>query len=255
MHQIHSEHKLVLCEITIGLIISNLNEPDHMFITMWALFYNVKAIFLGKNRNSWVGLKETIVIDFNDYLCCFFGPSRKSLGLFGSGQCRGFVVGSIIITKKTTIAPYREELNCTGRCGQPDYDTRVFFRTVSDTFDTLPVFCLVDFNPWGIGIFRSYKCSSYQLTHVSNHLTVGRMQFLGLTYTNITSSGITNDYFTSMSEVDRKCALGIQDEEWISNEKQVAENNGHHLEMGLKVDIEVIPLWIRTYLSNELLPA
>jgi meiotic recombination protein SPO11 len=49
----------------------------------------------------------------------------------------------------------------------------------------IPTFCLVDFDPDGIGIMSTYKYGSMALSHQNQNLTVPSMSWLGVQSTDI----------------------------------------------------------------------
>jgi meiotic recombination protein SPO11 len=64
--------------------------------------------------------------------------------------------------------------------GYPDIQTRQFLRHLSTHYPELPILCLVDFDPDGIGIMSTYKHGSMSLAHESATLAVPSVQWLGV---------------------------------------------------------------------------
>ena len=64
--------------------------------------------------------------------------------------------------------------------GYPDIQTRQFLRLLYTSFPELPILCLVDHDPDGIGIMSTYKHGSIALAHESATLAVSSVQWLGV---------------------------------------------------------------------------
>ncbi|KIN01593.1 hypothetical protein OIDMADRAFT_160910 [Oidiodendron maius Zn] len=64
--------------------------------------------------------------------------------------------------------------------GYPDIQTRQFLHLLSTGCTGIPIFCLVDFDPDGIGIMSTYRHGSINLSHQNQNLTVPSIRWLGL---------------------------------------------------------------------------
>ncbi|ROT39024.1 DNA topoisomerase IV, alpha subunit [Sodiomyces alkalinus F11] len=62
--------------------------------------------------------------------------------------------------------------------GFPDLVTRGFLHLVQSVRPQLPIYCLTDFDPDGVGIMRCYKHGSRSLDH-ETHVVVPRLRWLG----------------------------------------------------------------------------
>ena len=56
--------------------------------------------------------------------------------------------------------------------GQPSIECRLFVKLVQKSLLDVPIFALVDCNPYGIDIFKVYKYGSMRLAFMSRNLTV-----------------------------------------------------------------------------------
>lgn len=63
--------------------------------------------------------------------------------------------------------------------GYPDLSTREFVHLLSDMSD-VPIYALVDFDPYGLDILATYKLGSAGMAHASNALTTERISWLGV---------------------------------------------------------------------------
>ncbi|KAL2754853.1 hypothetical protein ACRALDRAFT_2107051, partial [Sodiomyces alcalophilus JCM 7366] len=101
--------------------------------------------------------------------------------------------------------------------GFPDLVTRGFLHLVQSTRPQLPIYCLADFDPDGIGIMRCYKHGSRSLSH-ETHIDAPRLRWLGFKSSDVTvASGSCRPSVTApMSIRDRRRAeklLSTLDEE------------------------------------------
>ncbi len=63
--------------------------------------------------------------------------------------------------------------------GQPDLATRSFLGLVHSARPNLPIFALVDYDPYGFIIFHMYKCGSLSLDH-EERAAVSGIRWLGI---------------------------------------------------------------------------
>lgn len=71
--------------------------------------------------------------------------------------------------------------------GYPDIQTRQFLHLLSTCHRDIPIFCLVDFDPDGIGIMSTYKYGSVKLHHENHNLIVPSIKWLGVKSADIVS--------------------------------------------------------------------
>jgi meiotic recombination protein SPO11 len=64
--------------------------------------------------------------------------------------------------------------------GYPDIRTRQFLHLLSTSHPHIPIFCLVDFDPNGMGIMSTYKYGSMALSHQNQNLAVPSIRWLGI---------------------------------------------------------------------------
>jgi meiotic recombination protein SPO11 len=83
--------------------------------------------------------------------------------------------------------------------GFPDLATRRFLSVVQTIRPDLALFALVDFDPDGIAILRTYKYGSQRLYHEEN-VTAPRLQWLGILSDDISPNGHTSSGGTDTSQ-------------------------------------------------------
>lgn len=69
--------------------------------------------------------------------------------------------------------------------GFPDLVTRGFLHLVQSARPQLPIYCLTDFDPDGIGIMHCYKYGSRSLSH-ETHVDAPRLRWLGFKSSDVT---------------------------------------------------------------------
>lgn len=73
----------------------------------------------------------------------------------------------------------------------------------------IPIYCLVDFDPDGIGIMSTYKHGSTSLAHENENLSVPSMCWLGLRSTDMVRGGEENEGLLKLTKRDRRLAMNI----------------------------------------------
>ncbi|TVY31925.1 Meiotic recombination protein, partial [Lachnellula occidentalis] len=109
--------------------------------------------------------------------------------------------------------------------GYPDIQTRQFLRLLYTSFPELPILCLVDHDPDGIGIMSTYKHGSIALAHESATLAVSSIQWLGVRNCDFVGTGGDQEVdavgLLKLTKRDRRIAIkmlekadGHVDVEW-----------------------------------------
>ncbi|KAK5646375.1 hypothetical protein RI129_004839 [Pyrocoelia pectoralis] len=90
--------------------------------------------------------------------------------------------------------------------GVPDVNTRLFLRILRDHL-RIPIFILVDADPYGIDIMSTYKYGSLNMAHVSEHLAIPTMKWLGVLPSEIIPLGIVHTPLTPNDKIKIKTML------------------------------------------------
>ena len=85
--------------------------------------------------------------------------------------------------------------------GYPDLDTRRFLHDLHAQWPQIPIHALVDFDPDGIAIMRTYKLGSLGLRHEKN-VTVPGLQWLGIKSGDVLDGRHASSSATSQSSSD-----------------------------------------------------
>ncbi|XP_021704296.1 uncharacterized protein LOC5578497 isoform X2 [Aedes aegypti] len=138
--------------------------------------------------------------------------------------------------------------------GYPDVATRLLLKKIRDEH-RIPMYALVDADPFGIEIYCVYKFGSLALSHQSSHLAVPSIQWLGLrpshtVLLDLKLLPLTPRDESRIRELLRRPYIGQPGCELERELKMLQENNGK-AEIESLADISVDYL-ISEYLPNQL---
>lgn len=164
------------------------------------------------------------------------------------------VVEKGAIFERLNNEEYWKKHNCilvTGK-GQPDRGTRRFLRRLVDEFK-LPVYILVDSDPYGAYIYSVYKYGSIKLAYESPRLAVSSAKFLGISTSDIYKYKIPSRYIIKATDYDLKRAKELLKYPWFQKPHWKKE-----LELFLKkkekVEIEALSGFGLKFLGEKYIP-
>nr|XP_009760276.1 PREDICTED: meiotic recombination protein SPO11-1 isoform X2 [Nicotiana sylvestris] len=142
----------------------------------------------------------------------------------------------------------------TGR-GYPDVPTRRFLRLLVDKLH-LPVYCLVDCDPYGFDILTTYKFGSLQMAYDAKFLRVCEIQWLGVFIQDCDNYSIPQQCLLPLTAEDKRkveamllrCYLQREVPKWRFELELL-------LHKGVKFEIEALSVHSLTFLSHEYLPS
>ncbi|CAN4103926.1 unnamed protein product [Withania somnifera] len=142
----------------------------------------------------------------------------------------------------------------TGR-GYPDVPTRRFLRLLIDKLH-LPVYCLVDCDPYGFDILTTYKFGSLQMAYDATFLRVYEIQWLGVFLQDSDNYSIPQQCLLPLTVEDKRkvqamlhrCYLQREVPKWRFELELL-------LHKGVKFEIEALSVHSLTFLSHEYLPS
>lgn len=135
--------------------------------------------------------------------------------------------------------------------GMPDVASRYFLRKMRNTFK-LPVFALVDFDPYGLKIFSVFRNGSKNMSFDSENLSTPDIKLLGMLHTDIEKYGIPEHLKLKMTDFDIKTATSLLKKTYFSKEERDELN--YMLNNGIKCEVEAWTIHGIEYLSKVLLP-
>nr|XP_033818649.1 meiotic recombination protein SPO11 isoform X1 [Geotrypetes seraphini]XP_033818650.1 meiotic recombination protein SPO11 isoform X1 [Geotrypetes seraphini] len=137
--------------------------------------------------------------------------------------------------------------------GVPDLNTRLLVRKLWDTFH-IPIFTLVDADPYGIEIMCIYKYGSMSMSFDAHNLTVPSIRWLGILPSDIKRLHISPDALIPLTEMDKKKLASLQKRPYVAcqpiwkKEMEIMEASN------MKAEIQALTSLSSDYLSKVYLP-
>ncbi|CAO2835736.1 unnamed protein product [Amaranthus hypochondriacus] len=142
----------------------------------------------------------------------------------------------------------------TGR-GYPDVPTRRFLRLLSEKL-YIPVYCLVDSDPYGFDILCTYRFGSLEMAYDAEFLRVPDICWLGAFTSDSEKYALPLQCCLPLTTGDKKkieallhrCYLQHEEPHWRLELERMKEN-------GVKFEIEALSVHSLSFLSKEYLPS
>ncbi|XP_014504360.1 meiotic recombination protein SPO11-1 isoform X8 [Vigna radiata var. radiata] len=142
----------------------------------------------------------------------------------------------------------------TGR-GYPDIPTRRFLRLLVEKL-RLPVYCLVDCDPYGFDILTTYRFGSMQMAYDTKHLRVPEIRWLGAFPSDSERYFVPKQCILPLTAEDKRkveamllrCYLQREVPQWRLELKLM-------LQKGVKFEIEALSAHALSYLSDSYIPS
>ena len=119
----------------------------------------------------------------------------------------------------------------------------------------LPVFCLLDNDPWGYYIYSVLKQGSINLAYESKRMAIPEARFLGLRSKDFAECGLPNSVKISLNDTDRKRARQIAKYPWFAHKKDWQKEINRLLENGFKLEVEALISKDISYVTEEYTPS
>lgn len=148
-----------------------------------------------------------------------------------------------------------ETHNCilTEGSGQPTRGVRRMLRRLHEEFN-LPVYCLLDCDPWGHYIYSVIKQGSISLAFESERLAIPEAKFLGIRAIDYERCGLTPDVKLPINDNDIKRAKQIAAYPWFENKKHWQREIEKMLKNGFKMEVESLITKDISYVTEEYVP-
>lgn len=118
---------------------------------------------------------------------------------------------------------------------------------------SLPIYVLVDFDPWGIYIYSVLKYGSISLAHISDLLSIKDVKFLGLNGNDIKEYKLEK-HLIKLNELDIKRLKEIENYPWFKDKKQWKEQFEIMKNLNAKAEIEALSARGISFISEKYLP-
>lgn len=140
--------------------------------------------------------------------------------------------------------------------GQPDVATRQFLKKINDDLN-LPIFAIMDADPYGFEIMRVYSVGSKALSFESSHLAVPNIKWLGLLPSDLSSDSgfdIPRSALLKLTSKDVHRSKLMLEEEFVQRKPKWKEQLQIQLDSGFKAEIQALNARDPQYITNFYLP-
>ena len=217
-----------------------------------------------KKRGTMVG--NITVIDYADHINC---AKMGSGGYAIPSICEPEVIqfkdvkaDFILHVEKDTVWQrfnedrFWEQHNCilTEGSGQPTRGVRRMLHRLNKEYG-LPVYCLLDCDPWGHYIYSVIKQGSISLAFESKRLAIPDAKYIGIRSIDYERCGLTDDVKIDLNDRDIKRAKQIAAYPWFADNKQWQKEIKLMLSNGFKMEVESLITKDISYVTEEYVPA
>ncbi len=216
-----------------------------------------------QKRGDMVG--DIVLVDSGDEIDC----SRMGSGGYGIPsivepevirfkQCKAKFI--LHVEKDTVWQRFNEDKfwrnhNCilTHGAGQPPRGVRrLLFRLHNEL--KLPVYCLLDNDPWGYYIYSVIKQGSINLAFESKRMAVPAARFLGLRSIDFKRCGLSESVTIDLNDTDRRRAKQIANYPWFVHKKAWQKEIKKLLDNGFKLEVEALISKNISYVTEQYTP-
>jgi DNA topoisomerase-6 subunit A len=148
-----------------------------------------------------------------------------------------------------------EKHNCilTEGSGQPTRGVRRLLHRLHNELG-LPVYCLLDCDPWGHYIYSVIKQGSISLAFESKRMAIPEAKFLGIQAQDYDRYELTDDVQIELSQRDITRANQIADYPWFKDKKAWQREIRRMLQNGFKMEVEALISKDISYVTEVYVP-
>jgi DNA topoisomerase-6 subunit A len=145
--------------------------------------------------------------------------------------------------------------NCilTHGAGQPPRGVRRMLSRLHNELD-LPVYCLLDNDPWGYYIYSVIKQGSINLAYESKRMALPNCRYLGLRSRDYELCDLNASVQIKLNDQDRKRASQIAAYPWFEKKKDWQKEIQKMLSNGFKLEVEALISKDISYVTEEYVP-
>jgi DNA topoisomerase-6 subunit A len=216
-----------------------------------------------KKRGTMVG--NITIIDSGDEIDCrrmgsggYAVPSITEPDVIQFKKCDAKFV--LHVEKDTVWGRFNEDRfwekhNCilTEGSGQPTRGVRRLLRRLNEELK-LPIYCLLDCDPWGHYIFSVIKQGSISLAFESSRLAIPDAKFLGIRAADYETCDLSDDVQVELNDNDRKRANEIAAYPWFEDNKAWQKEIAKMISNGFKMEVESLITKDISYVTEEYVP-
>src|SRR5262245_29473693 len=147
------------------------------------------------------------------------------------------------------------EHNCilTHGGGQPPRGVRRMLHRLTHELK-LPVYCLLDNDPWGYYIYSVIKQGSINLAYESRRMAIPDVKFLGLRSIDYERCQLSPSVQIKLNDQDIKRAKQIAQYPWFANKKPWQKEIDLMLKNGFKLEVEALISKDISYVTEQYVP-
>ncbi len=138
--------------------------------------------------------------------------------------------------------------------GQPSRGVRRLLQRLNTELN-LPIYCLLDCDPWGHYIFSVIKQGSISLAFESNRLAIPDAKFIGIRSKDYVQCELDDDVQIELNDNDIKRAKEIAAYPWFEGHKGWQREIDGLLKNGFKMEVESLITKDISYVTEEYVPA
>ena len=139
-----------------------------------------------------------------------------------------------------------------GRGQPPRGVRRLLYRLHNEL--KLPVYCVLDNDPWGYYIYSVIKQGSINLAYESQRMAIPSARFLGLRSIDLERCGLSDSVKITLNENDRKRAKQIANYPWFEKKKPWQREIKKMLDNGFKLEVESLISIDISYVTETYVP-
>jgi DNA topoisomerase-6 subunit A len=121
--------------------------------------------------------------------------------------------------------------------------------------EKLPVYCLLDNDPWGYYIYSVLKQGSINLAYESKRMAIPDAKYLGLRSIDFERCKLSPSVKINLNETDIKRAKQIASYPWFADKKPWQKEIARMLENGFKLEVESLISKGISFVTEEYVPA
>lgn len=137
--------------------------------------------------------------------------------------------------------------------GQPPRGVRRMLNRLHDELK-LPIYCLLDNDPWGYYIYSVIKQGSINLAYESRRMAIPNARFLGLRSSDFQRCKLSNSVQIKLNEQDIKRAQQIAQYPWFANKKAWQKEIDLMLKNNFKLEVEALISKDISYVTETYVP-
>ncbi|MBN1852347.1 MAG: DNA topoisomerase IV subunit A [Pirellulales bacterium] len=138
--------------------------------------------------------------------------------------------------------------------GQPPRGVRRLLHRLHHELE-LPIYCLLDNDPWGYYIYSVIKQGSINLAYESQRMAIPEARYLGLRSIDLERCGLSESVKITLNENDRKRAKQIVRYPWFEKKRSWQREIKKMLENDFKLEVEALISKDISYVTEEYVPA